>query len=230
MIARNYCERVPPAVCLCAVALALIPVGHAVAEVPQALFEKRNAQFDGAPLKVIIDDFRSRDKFNIIVRPPEATNRLVYLYVHDIPRYAVVQYVARAVGLKPEFSKFGATFTPRDANEPARSPQPVVSRVLLKKTDADFENATLHDILQFCIQVHGLNVVYVDPAAWRDRTLSLSIKGLSVLQLVNYVGELGDVPVRIDKWAVIVGERRIPEKQGADEQSATARPTRAGPK
>jgi hypothetical protein len=194
---------------------ALLCAGAARADVPEALFEKRDAQFDGAPLKMIVDDFRSREKFNTIVKPPQATNAPIYLYVRAIPRYAVVQYVARAAGMQPKFTSFGATFAPRSKEEPVRSPQPVLSRVLLKKTDAEFEDASLHDILQFCVQVHGLNVVYVNPTAWMDRTLTLSIKDLSVLQLINYIGELGGVPVRIDKWAVIVGEEPVPAKKAA---------------
>ena len=174
----------------------------------ESLYDKGDGVYDATPLAALIEEYRQAGKVNIIVKPAEKQQAAISMHAKAIPKFAILQYAARALGLNCRFESYGAVFEPPKAAFPARAPDADLSAALMKKFSPQFEETALMDVFQFLAQVQGVNLVFVAPETWKNTKVTIKLGQTSALQFLGYIDEFYHVPFVIDKWAVIVGEKR----------------------
>ena len=190
--------------------LLLLPVLACAAEeaTDEALYKTGDAVFQAATIRTIADNFRDADSINVIVKPAAKETVPVTLHLKNVPKYVILQYVGPAAGLHMRLTSFGAVLEQNPGPFPARPPSEALAASLRKRFAPQFEDAPLKDVVQYLAQVHGLNIVLVNPAEWQDRKMTLKLGELSVLQFLGYIPELYQVPVTLDRYAAVIGEKK----------------------
>ena len=179
------------------------------ADVPKSLYDRGDAVFQDVELQTVVELLGARDKCSIMVKPREKRQTKITVHLKQVPKYAILQYVARAARLRCRFESFGAVFEPATKSEPSRSPKGALATALHSEFSPKYVDEPVGDIVQFLAQVMGVNVVCVSPEQWKEKKVTIKLHDVSVLQFLNYVSELCDVPVTLDRWAVVIGERKI---------------------
>ena len=194
------------------------------AAVPKTLYKGGEAVYESADLNSIADYFRNTEKVNVLFKDPDSGKRTVTMFVKKVPKYVILQYAARCAGMQCTFKGYGAVIEKKSKPYPSRKPVSSFVAILNKKISFDMEEPSLEEVVQMLAQIHGVNIVFVDPDKWGSKKIgTLKLKKVTVLQLLNYMTELFGVPVTLDKYAIFVGEKKpVPAKKAPIQKNNAA--------
>lgn len=178
------------------------------AAIPESMYDTGEAVYNNADLDSIAEYFRANEKINVLFKNTELGKKTVTLHLKKVPKYVILLYAARAAELQCTYKGYGAVIEKATRPNQSRNPAGVFAATLHKKIAFDMTDPSLDEVLQMLSQVHGVNIVFVNPEKWAEKKItSLKLKKVSVLQLLNYLSELYNVPVTLDKYAAFVGEK-----------------------
>jgi hypothetical protein len=190
------------------------------AAIPETLYKGGAAVYENADLNSIAEYFRSTEKVNVLFKDKTLGEKTVTLNLTNMPKYVILQYAARCAGVHCAYKGYGAIIEKKSHPYQIRKPASSFAAVLKKKIAFDMNDPSLEEVVQMLTQVHGVNIVFVNPEKWSDKTISsLSLKKVTIMQLLNYMSELYGIPVTLDKYAVFIGEK----KQVAKKKPAPAK-------
>jgi hypothetical protein len=181
----------------------------AFAAIPETMYDLGEATYNDAELDSVAEYFRANEKINVLFKNVELGKKKVTLRLKKVPKYVILLYAARAAGLQCTYKGYGAVIEKAIRPYQSRNPAGAFVATLHKKIAFDMTDPSLDEVLQMLSQVHGVNIVFINPEKWADKKItSLKLKKVSILQLLNYLSELYNVPVTLDKYAAFVGEKK----------------------
>ncbi|MCX7005060.1 MAG: hypothetical protein NTV22_17535 [bacterium] len=164
-----------------------------------------DASFTEADLATVLALYRGENQVNVLVRAAGTNHPPITLELKQVPLGEVLRFVARSVNMTYEPRPFGAIFSAPYKPLPARPPTNLLRQKLQQRIDVEFKEQSLLDAVQCVVQGHGLNLVLIQPAAWADKTVTLTLKKVTIAQVLQYLQEFSRVPISIDGCAVVVG-------------------------
>ncbi|GEM_PF-2090968 len=191
-------------VCSTLTVCALMCVSGRGADAP-ALGTLVDASFAEADLATVLALYRSENQVNVLVRAAGTNHPPITLELKKVPLGEVLRFVARSVNMTYEPRPFGAIFSAPYQPMPARPPTNVLRAKLQQRIDVAFKEQPLLDAVQCVVQGNAINLVLIQPAAWADKKVTLTLSKVTIAQVLQYLQEFSRVPISIDGCAVVVG-------------------------
>jgi len=164
-----------------------------------------DASFADADLATVLALYRSENQVNVLVRAGGTNHPPITLELQQVPLGEVLRFVARSVNMTYEPRPFGAVFSAPYKPLPARPPTNQLRQKLQQRIDVDFQEQSLLDAVQCVVQGNALNLVLIQPAAWADKKVTMTLRKVTIAQVLQYLQEFSRVPISIDGCAVVVG-------------------------